>query len=139
MDLRTPEKKLKEELEVLDWFKYNDSFKVSPDVLELWKESNYCYAILPEDFDIDLIQDILPYIFGDGENIDRQGFKIRHNLDMFDLLVEMKAFKSRSDARKNWTKSDQFIEDGISSFLVGKNKKPLYIWKPPQYFIDSLE
>jgi hypothetical protein len=139
MDLRTPEKRLKEELEVSYWLKFNDSFKVSEDDLEPWKQSNHCYAILPEDFDIGLIQDILPYIFGDGEKIDREGFKIRHNVDMFDLLVEMKTFKSRSDARKNWTKSDQFIEEGISSFLVGKMNKPLYIWKPPAEFIDSLK
>ena len=56
----------------------------------------------------------------------------KNNIDMFDILVEMKVFKSKSDARKNWKKSDAIIEEGLSTFLVGKKNIPLFIWNCPK-------
>lgn len=69
-----------------------------------------------------------------GEIFAGEPFLVKEHADMFDLLVEIGAFKSKSDARKNWKKSDQNIEDGLSTFLVGSKKIPLFIWKKPAGF-----
>ncbi len=52
-----------------------------------------------------------------------------NNKDMFDLLVLLGAFPSRSQARKNW-KGTQAIPEGWSEFFVGKKKRHLCCWRP---------
>lgn len=50
--------------------------------------------------------------------------------DMFDILVGIGVFKSKSEARKNWRGSEQAIPPGFNSFVVGKLKHKLFIWNP---------
>lgn len=51
--------------------------------------------------------------------------------DMFDLLVRLGAFKSKSQARKNWQHGKD-IPNGWSEFFVGKKKRHLSIWNPTE-------
>jgi hypothetical protein len=51
--------------------------------------------------------------------------------DMYDLLVKLGIFCSRSEARKNWTRTGKEIPFGYNEFKdIGKQKKALYIWNP---------
>ena len=69
--------------------------------------------------------DLLQSVFG-GESFCVQPVEF----DMFDILVEIGVFKSRGECKRNWKKSDQFIENGCHSFLVFKRDLPLFIFKP---------
>ena len=60
-----------------------------------------------------------------------------NNTDMFDLLVATGTFKSKGDAKKNWTKSDKEIPDGHSMWLIGKKKIPLIIYKACVKFTEE--
>ena len=53
------------------------------------------------------------------------------NISIFDLLVELGAFISKGQARKNW-KGPSKIPDGWSEFIVGKLKRKLCIWNPKE-------
>jgi hypothetical protein len=55
-----------------------------------------------------------------------------HNKDMFNLLVILGAFTSRSQAKKNWTKTDRNIPAGWSEFFVGKKRRHLCTWNPTE-------
>jgi len=48
--------------------------------------------------------------------------------DIFDLLILIGAFPSRSQARKNWKHGS--LQSGWSEFFVGKIKRHLCIWNP---------
>ena len=52
-------------------------------------------------------------------------------LDIFDCLVWLGAFKSKSQARKNW-KGPTSIPDGWFECFVGKRKRHLCIWNPSE-------
>jgi hypothetical protein len=52
-----------------------------------------------------------------------------HGVDMFDLLVTMGVFVSRSDAGRNW-RGTKDVPMGWSRFVVGKLRKELCIWNP---------
>ena len=47
--------------------------------------------------------------------------------DMFDVLVTLGFFKSKRDAKQNWTKTGREIEFGLSGYVIGKAKKPVWI------------
>lgn len=103
MDLRTKEKELAEALAVANHTEKGFNFLIGD--------------LLPGD--------LLQAVFGDDT------FLVRAvEFDMFDILVEIGVFKSRGECRKNWKKSDQFIENGCHSFLVFKRDLPLFIFKP---------
>lgn len=52
---------------------------------------------------------------------------------MFDILVFLGVFKSKSDARKNWKKTRREIPPGFSHFVgLGKFRKELCIWNPTE-------
>jgi hypothetical protein len=53
-----------------------------------------------------------------------------HGKDMFDLLLILGAFNSKSQARKSWTKTGKEIPLGWSEFWVGSKKRQLCIWNP---------
>lgn len=60
--------------------------------------------------------------------------------DMWDLLVWTGAFDSKSQARKNWTKTAKEIPPGWNEFLVGKNKAHktgIYVLNPIK--VDSID
>lgn len=53
--------------------------------------------------------------------------------DIYDCLVMLNAFKSKSEARKNWNKTKS-IEQGYNEYKnIGKSKKSLYIWNPIKF------
>ena len=62
-------------------------------------------------------------LFGDEEVV------IVRDADMYDLLVMLGSFKSRSEARKNW-RGVRDIPSGWSEYRVGRLKKELCIWNP---------
>lgn len=51
--------------------------------------------------------------------------------DIFDLLIILGAFPSKSQARKNWNGPKE-IPEGWSEFFVGKLKRHLCIWNPSE-------
>ena len=55
----------------------------------------------------------------------------RQNVDMFDLLVEAGLFRSKSEARKNWKRSEKEIPEGFTDLKnLGKLHHRLTIWNP---------
>lgn len=52
------------------------------------------------------------------------------SVDMHDLLVGFDFFPSKSQARKNWTKTGKDVPAGFNEFVVGKTKQKLWIWNP---------
>jgi hypothetical protein len=51
--------------------------------------------------------------------------------DMYDCLVYLGVFNSRSEARKNWIRTGKEIPPGYNEFKnIGKQRKSLYIWNP---------
>ena len=63
-------------------------------------------------------------VFGDDDVI-----VVPTTTTIFDLLVMIEAFSSKSQARKNWT-GPAIIPDGFSEFKIGKLKRHLCIWNP---------
>jgi hypothetical protein len=57
---------------------------------------------------------------------------VSEQTNMFDLLVALGAFESKSQARKQWKKTGIEIPAGWSSFRVGKMKRELCIWNPDE-------
>jgi len=56
--------------------------------------------------------------------------QLESNKTMIDVLVEYGIFKSRGDAKKNWTKGIE-IPFGFSDFNnIGKFRHRFCIWKP---------
>lgn len=65
-------------------------------------------------------------VFFDGEPV----WLAHENVDMFDLLLALGVFPSKSQARKNW-KGPSTIPDGFSRFeKIGHLRKSLFILKP---------
>lgn len=77
-------------------------------------------------------RDLIPYLFGDEINrMPTTILYVSEGYDMYDVLVEFGLFASRSDARKNWTRTGQEIPNGFSDFEgIGKRNNRLTIWKP---------
>lgn len=50
-----------------------------------------------------------------------------NEVDIFDLLVKLEAFKSKGQAKKNWNGPKE-IPPGFSEFTIGKLKRQLTIW-----------
>jgi len=67
--------------------------------------------------------------FGDHEgNLhDDITIEITPDKDMYDILVMTNIFKSKGDARKNWTKTGKEIPWGFSYFRVGKLRHTICI------------
>lgn len=56
---------------------------------------------------------------------------IESHQDMFDILVDTGLFKSRSEARKNWTKTTKEIPQGFTLLeKLGKRHLTIAIWVP---------
>jgi len=70
-------------------------------------------------------------LFGDEEVV-----VVSEDTTMFDLLVMLGSFSSKSQARKNWTAGAK-IPDGWSEFFVGKLKRHLCIWNPSKENSDE--
>ena len=119
MDLRTLENRLNEE--------YSASFQC------LNGNPGFSFVIIPEFLDSNRATEIQPILDIIPEIMNNESFVQLNKADIYDILVEMKVFKSKSDARKNWKKSDS-IEDGLSTFLVGGKKIPLFIYKLPEIY-----
>ena len=102
MDLRKPEERLLEEMESS-------------------KSDNFINFVISNNPDSELIESVFT-----GEKFTC----LPETSDMFDVLVNAGCFKSKSQARQNWTKTDRDIDFGICSFLVGKTKLSLTIFKP---------
>jgi len=105
MDLRTKTDRLKEEIESAS----SENFL------------NFVIADDSQKIDSDLVDEILG---GEIYTV------LPRTSDMYDLLVQSGSFKSKSQAKNNWTKTDRNIEEGISSFIVGKQKLSITIFKP---------
>ena len=54
-----------------------------------------------------------------------------HKKDIYDLLIIIGAFPSKSQARKNW-KGPSYIPTGWNEFWVAKAKRHLCIWNPSE-------
>jgi len=63
-------------------------------------------------------------LFGDEEVV-----LVSTTTSIFDLLITLGAFQSKSQARKNW-KHGKETPPGFSEFFVGKRKRHLTIWNP---------
>ena len=51
--------------------------------------------------------------------------------DMYDLLVKLEAFPSKSQARRVWKHTGKEIPPGFSHFTrIGKHRRVLTIWNP---------
>jgi hypothetical protein len=75
------------------------------------------------------------FLFG---GIDETFLRIPDDYNMYDLLVLLGAFSSKSEARKNWTRTGKEIPSGYNEFKdIGKQKKALYIWNPVKYQNNS--
>lgn len=56
---------------------------------------------------------------------------VTDGVDMYNLLVMLEVFPSRSEAKKNWTRTGREILPGYNEIKdIGKQKKALYIWNP---------
>jgi hypothetical protein len=73
-----------------------------------------------------LNQDLIYQFFG------KESYRLMpEDCDMYDLLVLLGAFPSKSEARKNWNRTGKEIPPGYNEFKdIGKQKKALYIWNP---------
>jgi hypothetical protein len=57
--------------------------------------------------------------------------EITEDEDMYDLLIRLGVFDSRSQAQKNWTRTGAEIPYGFNDFEnIGKFNKRLTIWRP---------
>ena len=74
-------------------------------------------------------EDLWLFANDDGTN-DQEVMVISSVIDIFDLLLLLRAFPSKSQARKNWKGGG--ILDGWSEFRVGKFKHHLCIWNPQE-------
>jgi hypothetical protein len=72
-------------------------------------------------------------LFGDEEVL-----VISPDVSIFDLLITLGSFTSKSQARKNW-KHGREIPLGWSEFWIGKVKRQLCIWNPQPFDILNLE
>lgn len=72
-------------------------------------------------------EDLVPILFDEEEVI----FIEDDNIDMYDILVKLNIFRSKSEARKNWKKTKKDIPDGFTDIMkIGKLNKRITIYKP---------
>jgi hypothetical protein len=70
--------------------------------------------------------DLLQHIFGDEE-----ATRVSQDKDIYDCLVMIGAFKSKSEARKNWTRTGKNFESGYNEYTgIGKKRLAMYVWNP---------
>jgi hypothetical protein len=70
-------------------------------------------------------KDLIPYLFGD------EPYELVSRVDMYDLLVRGGYFKSKGDARKNWTRTGRDIPNGYTEYRdIGKFHNQLFIFNP---------
>jgi hypothetical protein len=70
-------------------------------------------------------KDLIPLIFDD------EHYSLFENEDMYSALIALGVFSSRSEARKNWTKTGKEFEEGYNEYKgLGKLKKGLFIFNP---------
>lgn len=65
-------------------------------------------------------------VFGEGEEV----MRLPRGSTMIDVLVAVKAFPSKGQARKNWH-GPLDIPAGFNEFEVGKKRRRLFIHNPP--------
>lgn len=75
-------------------------------------------------------QDLWLFANEGGKN-DEEVMLVSAAVDIFDLLVMLKAFPSKGQARKNWKHGD-CMPRGWNEFRVGKFKHHLCIWNPQE-------
>lgn len=76
-------------------------------------------------------------LFGDLEGRTESVEYIEPGVDMFDILVTMKLFPSKGQARKNWKHTGGEIPAGFNMWTVGKLKQILAVWVPLPYNYDE--
>jgi hypothetical protein len=71
-------------------------------------------------------KDLIPLLFGN------EYYTILYkDADIFDILVSLNIFNSKSQARKNWNRADKMIPDGYSELLkIGKKNLSIFIFNP---------
>jgi len=106
MDLRTTQQRIKEEFEASTI------------------ASDFKNVVILDDFS-HIEVDLINQLFNNEEFI-----LMPRNSDMFDVLCACGCFKSKTNARQNWTKTDKEIEFGFSSFIIGRKNFSLTIFKP---------
>ena len=71
-------------------------------------------------------KDLIPLLFDEEPLI-----FVSPETDMFTILKDHVFFKSKSDARRNWKKTDQEIPLGFTDLTkIGKLNRRLTIWNP---------
>jgi hypothetical protein len=71
-------------------------------------------------------QDLLVLFFG-GEDVSA----VDQNTDMYDVLVMAGIFSSKSQARKNWTRTGKDIPAGFNHFeKIGRLHHSVCVWNP---------
>jgi len=77
-------------------------------------------------------KDLIPGLFN-GEEI----VLVDSSLDMYDILKMCGLFSSKSEARKNWTRTGKEVPKGFSDFeRIGKMKHRLTIFNPIKTISD---
>lgn len=117
------------------WFGSNDKW-LSNDEKVLAREvdqmnvvvENFVVITRPDESLQEVLEGLPPLLVSEDGAID---FKfIDAESDMYDVLVGAGIFKSKLDARKNWTKTGADIPTGQTLIRgIGKMKKKLCIWK----------
>jgi len=62
---------------------------------------------------------------------DEEVMRVSPDTSIFDLLIIMGSFQSKSQAKKNW-KHGKDVPPGFNEFYVGKVKRHLSIWNPTE-------
>ena len=82
------------------------------------------FVIENENFKVN--KDLVDTLF-DGEDVQI----ISSVFDMFDILVITELFRSKSEARKNWKRTEKDIPEGFTDIKnIGKLHHRLTIWNP---------
>lgn len=69
-------------------------------------------------------KDLIPILFNNEKVLE-----VDENFTIYDALILLNIFKSKSQARKNWNKG--IIEKGYQEFTqIGKLNKGIFIWNP---------
>jgi len=72
------------------------------------------------------------WLFADDNGVnDQEVMVVSPTVDIFDLLLMLRVFPSKGQARKNW-KYGTIIPDGWSEFKIGKFKHHLCMWNPQE-------
>ena len=76
-------------------------------------------------------EDLIESLFNLDANEPVRMVPMELDFDMFDILVETGLFRSKSEARKNWKRTEKEIPDGFTDIKnIGKLHHRLTIWKP---------